>query len=140
MAAVLGRVEQLAAFLADAEATQFAWATWDCMTTLANWAQRLTGIDPAANLRGLYDSEEGWRRIAAERGGQVQLLADCAGRAGMIHAVEPLEAGDVALVKIPRHEEWLGGIYTADGRFAVKTKDGLVTWRASWARPAWRLP
>lgn len=73
----------LTEFLRSAFAEPFRYGAWDCALTPANWILRLTGRDPAAALRGRYDTALGWRRIAARAGGLTALFAQLAGDAGL---------------------------------------------------------
>jgi hypothetical protein len=46
----------------------FAWGEADCLTLAADAALRITGSDPAAGLRGKYNSSPSALRLMASRG------------------------------------------------------------------------
>jgi hypothetical protein len=48
--------EALAAYIDRKRNEPFAWGVNDCCLFGANWIQLCTGLDPAATLRGTYDS------------------------------------------------------------------------------------
>jgi hypothetical protein len=50
----------------------------DCCMFLAAWAIWLGHSDPAAHLRGTYDSEEGFRAIVEREGSVPVLVGSCA--------------------------------------------------------------
>jgi len=125
----------LAAFLDNLEARPFRFGRCDCLLALADWLVWQGAADPAGHLRARYRSQSGWKRIAAEAGGVERLVGHLARRAGLRRRRGSALVGDVALVRIPGRGLF-GGIACADGRFAVKTRDGLVTARFR-QRSAW---
>lgn len=128
-------LERLAAFLDDLEARPFRFGRCDCLLALADWLVWQGRPDPAAHLRRRYRSHNGWKRIVADAGGAERLVGHLARRAGLKRRRGAASAGDVALVRIPARGLF-GAIACADGRFAVKTRDGLVTARFR-QRAAW---
>lgn len=74
------------AFLQKASGRAFKWGQEDCALFLANWWRHVHGTDPAAWLRGGYDSEDGAAAIiAANRGLQRVAL-----EAGAVRTREPV--------------------------------------------------
>lgn len=69
--------------LARLSQSPFVYGELDCALAVAEWIRDLTGRDPAADLRGAYDDEAGWRRLAREAGGLEALFAAVAARAGL---------------------------------------------------------
>lgn len=49
----------------------FAWGVNDCCLFGANWIQLCTGLDPAATLRGTYDSALSGVRVLEKHGGLI---------------------------------------------------------------------
>jgi len=81
---------QLEAFFAEHGARAWRPGRVDCLLMLADYAIALGHSDPAAHLRGTYDSEEGFRRIIERAGGVVPLVGDCASRIGARRLQYPL--------------------------------------------------
>lgn len=92
---------RLPAFLQAAAGEPFVYGRSDCSMVLANWVLEITGRDPAAELRGAYGDDEGWRALVQEAGGLIVLVRRLALLAGL-HPIEPAAAaiGDIAVVEI----------------------------------------
>lgn len=120
------RAARLGAFLEAAARTPFAWGEDDCCLFLANWARALGYPDPAAHLRGRYRTERGCRRVLARAGGVAAVVADCAGRAGLVATTTP-QAGDVGVVEADTANgvRALGGLCLGR-RWAMRAEAGLV--------------
>lgn len=58
----------LAAFIESRMNTPFSWGVHDCTLFAADSALAMTGIDPAADFRGTYNSQIGAARIIVEYG------------------------------------------------------------------------
>lgn len=119
----------LGAFLDRAAATPFAWGVHDCALLLADWAQVLTGVDPAAHLRGRYATRRGCARVLQRGGGIVAVVGDCAARAGFDPvAPECIGAGDVGVVQVVTADgaAWTGAVALDGHRWAVASERGLV--------------
>ncbi len=99
MAAVL-----LTEYLASAGRRAFVWGSFDCLLYIADWVARSTGIDPAPDLRGIYDSERGARRLIKARGGMVTLVGNGLARSGLVPC-DDVTAGDVGLVRVAMFEQ-----------------------------------
>ena len=86
---------RLECLCADRMAAPFVWGQQDCCLWAADAVQALTGQDPAAHLRGQYDTAEGAARLLRELGG-VRAVATTA----LGPAVPVLRAavGDVVLI------------------------------------------
>ncbi|MCV3209598.1 hypothetical protein OHD62_17290 [Mesorhizobium sp. YC-39] len=119
----------LQAFLAHHGALPQVWGQVDCCLVLADWAVWLGNDDPAADLRGSYDSEEGCRAVVSAAGGLLPLVAGCAARAGWLEAEEQA-IGVVGVIGSPAivNRQW-GAIW--DGRhWLVRMADGFVSFTA----------
>jgi len=128
----------LSAFLARAAGEPHQWGQWDCCMLLANWVRENTGVDPAADLRGTYHSEFGWRRILAREGAMVEVVRKRLLAAGLTETapgeairledvpeiIRGFRAGDLAVVMIPSVGP-TGAIFTGRG-FAAKLDSGLM--------------
>ena len=111
----------LSDFIAQTRTAPFRWGQNDCALWCASAVQHCTGFDPAADLRGRYDSWMGCRRIVMQAGGLVGLVTP-----RMVHpCLRPLSQGDrdgVAVLRLERQS--LCGLIVA-GRAVVKTATGL---------------
>jgi hypothetical protein len=88
----MNRVENwpklLAAFIDERREVPFTWGKADCCLFAADWVRLATDLDPAADLRGKYDSGLGARRIIKRSGGLGAMVA---------RALLPLGFREVAL-------------------------------------------
>jgi len=101
-------------------ATPFAWGGADCLGFAADCAKLLTGNDPAAELRGKYDSEIAAKRIMVERGWQT--LGDVAASMFPEIPVAVARSGDWAFVVNDDGSETLGVVGGA--LILARTKEG----------------
>jgi hypothetical protein len=63
--------EALASYIDLKRDEAFAWGVNDCCLFGANWIQLCTGLDPAATLRGTYDSALSGVRVLENHGGLI---------------------------------------------------------------------
>ncbi|GHF71218.1 DUF6950 family protein [Seohaeicola zhoushanensis] len=99
--------------------TPFIWGETDCMTCLADWVLRVRGVDPAAEIRGTYDSRGSCQRETGFFRDPVAAIERCLATIGGLPRVEGPQAGDVAVILAP----------VADGR--------LSPCGAIWLGSAW---
>jgi hypothetical protein len=85
------RAALLAAFLRAELVRDFVWGRSDCMLFCADWIARVTGADPAADLRGTYATRAGAAHVIAAHGGLAALMRARLARLGAI-----IEAAEVA--------------------------------------------
>jgi hypothetical protein len=78
----------LTAYIEERREVPFTWGKADCCLFAADWVRLATDLDPAADLRGKYDSALGARRIIKRRGGLAAMVA---------RALTPLSFREVAL-------------------------------------------
>lgn len=125
-------------FLEEVREQPFAWGSRDCALTACDWIKALTGIDPAADLRGTYSTALGAARVMKERGGLEQIARDaCA-----MHRwpeVRPAFArrGDITLYDTDSGPA-LGVCDGAKSVF-IHYKSGVVLIRTMDCRIAWRV-
>lgn len=74
--------------------TPFKWGTSDCVTSLADHALSITGIDPIPEWRGTYDTDVEAEEAIAGAGGLVALLDGCAA----VSRCEVPQRGDVVAI------------------------------------------
>lgn len=89
--------ESVAQFLVIQRDKPFEPGVSDCSLDLADWAVWLGLPDPAANFRGAYSDEAGFRAIIAERGGLVAIVDGEAASIGGRRIEQPL-AGAVGVI------------------------------------------
>jgi hypothetical protein len=63
--------ESLAAYIDRRRNEPFSWGMNDCCLFGADWIQLCTGLDPAATLRGTYDSALSGVRVLENHGGLI---------------------------------------------------------------------
>lgn len=102
-------------FLREAARQPFAWGRADCSLFMADWVQRVRGIDPAAPLRGRYRTALGAARHIRRRGGFEAMGRALAQAAGLAVTDAP-RPGDIGLVRDP----------VAGPLFAVRTRLGWM--------------
>ncbi|MGF6157763.1 hypothetical protein M2267_003022 [Ensifer sp. KUDG1] len=96
----------------------------DCCLFLASWALWLGHTDPAAHLRGTYDSDDGFRLIVDRARGVVPLVADCAGRIGGKRIQRP-SCGAIGVIGSPTNiHRQFGAIHDGE-RWLVRFKNSI---------------
>ena len=134
---------RLSAFLADSAGREFCYGVFDCALMPANWCQVECGIDPAASVRDLYDSDQGWQTLAesaarrrGDRHGLIALWGELGVISGLARTATP-HLGDIGLVRVPGYGVF--GAIHGDNRWLVKLNRGLVgadfKFLIAWAVP-----
>jgi hypothetical protein len=128
-----GVMQSLADYLASLRHLKWQVGVLDCGVLMADWALKVCGRDPIADIRGAYSSERGFLRIIRREGG---FEACCAARLGAIGYVETAapRAGDLVAVSAPYAERRgkvqrrpTGAIAVSEAMRAVITSDlGIV--------------
>jgi hypothetical protein len=127
--------DTLAAFLADNNARPWQPGHVDCCMVLADWARWLGHDDPAAHLRGKYDSDKGFRAIIAAHDGAVPLVGACVANING-NATERPTRGDIGVIGSPINihrqfgaihdgTSWLVRMHGGFGRMTART---LAAW------------
>lgn len=115
----------LDAFIVSNGALPWAWGSIDCALVLADWAIACGHPDPAADWRGIYSDELGWKRIVVRRGGLLPLVNDICSRAGFIVASAPARGVISVIGSTYNIERQWGAIY--DGTdWLVRRAEGFV--------------
>lgn len=124
---------RLEALVQARAATPFAWGSFDCCLFAADVVQALTGVDPAARLRGTYaTAPQALRRLHA-RGG-VHAIASMA--LGLAVPVALARVGDVVQVEVGGH----AALGVCNGTSVLgPSATGLVAINISQAQCAWRV-
>lgn len=119
-AALTGR---LSAFLSANQCMPWQPGVVDCSIVLADWLIWLGCEDPASHLRGVYDSEEGFRQIIAEAGGLVPVVQRCV--RDICNIVPAPVAGDIGVLGSAKNiNRQFGAMY--DGtRWLLRTSRGF---------------
>lgn len=117
---------RLATYLAQAARQPQAWGDWDCAVGLcAGWVQRLTDLDPAADLRGRYRTARQAADLIAAAGGLAGLFDPRLARLGIFRTEIPA-VGDLGVVlgRSPAGLDQAGAIRTRRG-WAVLGANGV---------------
>ncbi len=120
--------QALTDFLAEAVRRQFRWGQHDCMLFAADWARALTGVDPAASLRGAYDSRCAAEILIERFGGHEALVGRLLEGSGWTRVAEP-RAGNIGIVTVPTRQHPNGGVAAAVCTGRRGTSWALVTSR-----------
>ncbi|WP_422049921.1 DUF6950 family protein [Shimia sp.] len=107
----------LSDFIADTLSEPFEWGQNDCALWCASAALACTGFDPAADLRGTYNTWFGCRRVIMKAGGLEALIAP------RMERFDPLTGDGVAIVRIA--DQTICAVIMS-GRAHVKKKDGSL--------------
>ncbi|WP_417723950.1 DUF6950 family protein [Salipiger sp.] len=102
----------------------FLWGETDCCLVLADWVARVTGRDPAARIRGMYETAAECERVTGFLSDPVSAFGSCAAAAGLGRAGE-LRAGDVGIYSRPGSRWAFGGLWTGS-LWASKGRDGVT--------------
>jgi hypothetical protein len=108
---------------------RFIWGETDCMLVLADWIWRVRGVDPAAHVRGMYDSALSCERATGFIRRPVEAVDRCLDTIGGLPKVDVPVVGDIAVIVSPDP----GGTFSAKGAlwmgtaWAVKGVDGTTT-------------
>ena len=113
--------------------TPFAWGEHDCCLWAADCVRTITGTDPAADVRGTYQTALEAARVLQATGG----LAACGQRAGAPIAPLCARVGDVGIVNDGQRDAlavcsgdvWL--VVTATGLGALPISAAWAAWRVA---------
>lgn len=134
--------ERLGQYLQDCSERPFVWGQHDCCLFAADVIQTLTGVDPAAELRGTYESALGAARVIKDNGGFEGFIDSLAAKLE-VEEIHPglAQRGDVVMVK--SENQLLGEMALAvvglDGKLVVPGERGLITLPSDTAVKAWRI-
>lgn len=131
-----GWEKRLAALVEARERMPFAWGSFDCALFGADAVLALTGSDPAAAYRGLYDTQLG-AAVALRRicGGGVSQAVEANGWPEISPALA--QRGDVGLTETPEGEavvvclgrDWVGPRLGAVGLARIGRAAVKRSWR-----------
>lgn len=110
---------RLEALIAQRQAAPFEWGSRDCCLWAADVVQAVTGHDPAADLRGTYDTAKGAESVI-RRGHGIKSI--CAARLGPEVSPSMAQVGDVGLIMDGARQAavgYAGGAWLAQGQYGV---------------------
>lgn len=127
--------QALADYLDGKREAAFAWGVCDCAMFAAGAIKAMTGVDPAADIRGKYKSQAGAGRAIKQRG-----CADLGEWvSGILEEIHPAHArrGDVVMDR--------GNLGICSGQIAYfigeeNGEPGLVSRPVLECERAWRVP
>lgn len=118
--------------------SEFEWGRTDCALVLADYVLDAVGKDGAAHLRGRYQGWVGCERVSGfMRRGLTTVVGECASVAGLLPTDEPVR-GDIGVLQFAERV-FAGSLYLGDGRWAVKSTDGLITLNNPKVVAAWAV-
>lgn len=117
----------LAAFLRTQAMSIFEWGERDCGLIMADWVAASGRPDPAAAIRGLYNSAESCLAVTGAPDYRTA-ISDIADGAGLTRITDPWD-GDIGVVDVINVGP-MGAIMTS-GSWAFRTMRGIT-----WARIA----
>lgn len=128
--------ENLTAYLSGVAATPFAYGEHDCALFVAGAVQAMTGADPAAGVRGHYNTVKGGLKVLSEAGYRSPLEMV----AGLFDPVPPAlaQVGDIAILPATGAQPAMGII--VGEVIAVLRDDGLGHVPRMDAVAAYRVP
>jgi hypothetical protein len=129
--------DDLIAFLKESYGLSFCWGERDCGLWVAEWVNRVRGIDPASQFRGHYKTALGCARLIKRHGDLLQ-LATAAFAAGGLMRIDGPEAvpGDIACIDAVQGQT-LGLV--VGNRVAMIVDRGLVSSSAYQILRAWKV-
>ncbi|HBT01661.1 MAG TPA: hypothetical protein DEB47_17795 [Citreicella sp.] len=103
----------------------FVWGRSDCCLCASDWIQRVTGRDPAAAIRELYDSRASCQALTGWMTDPVAAVERQLATIGGLPRVETAQRGDVAVLRLPGQRWAFGAVYL--GRHWACRAEGGVT-------------
>jgi hypothetical protein len=128
-------------FLISRALAPFTWGSNDCALFAADAIEAITGIDVAADFRGLYDNEAAaWKAIAKVCNGTTveHAAVYCATKFGMIEWEFPRMAKRGDLVVLQNADRVIAGVVHLNGRHLISVGDeGLQRFPITQVKRAW---
>lgn len=107
----------------------FIWGETDCMLVLADWIAKVHGVDPAAHIRGTYDSPGSCQRETGFLRAPVEAVERCLATIGGLPRVDTALPGDIAVIVLPNGRGGtmaVGAIWTGT-TWGCKGPEGTTT-------------
>ena len=131
--------ERLDAYLAQTSAQAFAWGVNDCALFACAAIEAMTGVDPAAELRGRYNTRAGALRVLRTEGGGLDVVAGNLAAQHGFEEIKPALAQRGDLVLLDTEDGPALAIVGHDGMNAVcagpqgMTRVPVLSCRRAWA-------
>ena len=123
---------RLAGLVSIRMVSPFAWGTQDCALFAADSVQACTGIDPAADVRGTYNTAAQAQQVLQANGGLVGLAI---ARLGPVVAAALAQPGDIGLANLC-HTHTLA--VCVGPHFYAPATHGLAVLQVSQVLRVWR--
>ncbi len=131
-------VSLLGSFIEANRNTPFEYGEFDCCLAVCDAIEVITGIDPAEDFRGKYNSKAGAIKFITSWNG-VEGIADEVSNNYGLEEVDPHFAGRGDVVLIKNEEHALGMISTCGRKVFAAGKDGLKFVSKKEIVRAWRI-
>lgn len=110
-------------------AKPFIWGETDCILVLADWIERVRGADPAADIRGTYDSRGSCQRETGFLRDPVGVVEKSLATIGGLERTQEPLTGDIAILRLmesdgrvsPCGALWLGSAWGCKGPSGATT-------------------
>ena len=121
--------------------TPFIWGESDCFLCCCDWIETVTGKDPAADIRGTYDSRGSAHRETGYLRDPIGSIEKYLDTIGGLKRGDKLNAGDIGLImmqesdgrRVPFAAIWLGEAWACKGPDGATTiSPEVVQVLASW--------
>lgn len=137
----LGWEKCFQAALGRAQTRDFKFGVFDCCMWAADAVNAITGVDPAASLRGTYHTRDEAHAVITARGGMEQMIDTLCTSVGLVPWNPALaQRGDVVL--LAPHDGFPGalGVVVGSNAAAPAVRRGLTYVPLTLALRAWHIP
>jgi hypothetical protein len=129
----------LTAYIEERREVPFTWGKADCCLFAADWVRLATDLDPAADLRGKYDSALGARRIIKRRGGLAAMVARALTTLGFREVALSLATRGDIIVRDSDNGYCAGVVLGKESAFVTQNGLSFVPTKSKADARAWKI-
>lgn len=115
---------------------KFEYGVLDCMLAPCDWVLRVTGRDPAENLRGTYHTLLECDEVTGFLKNPIKVTQACCESVGLELTRDP-QKGDIGVVMHPTGA--VGAVCLGGKRWASKAQTGVTIWEPEKLYRAWSV-